>query len=108
MSAAEAFRGPVGIANLVGVSLHQGFETFFRLVALLSLVLGITNLIPFPALDGSRVLFIVVNSILKLLTGWTIPPEKEGWIHYIGFILLLGLIVLITWQDIQRLLRGEL
>ena len=108
VSAAEAFRGPVGIANLVGVSLRQGFETFFRLVALLSLVLGITNLIPFPALDGSRVLFIFVNSILKLLTGWSIPPEKEGWIHYIGFILLLGLIVLITWQDIQRLLRGEL
>ena len=108
VSAAEAIRGPVGIANLVGWSLKQGFETFFRLVALLSLVLGITNLIPFPALDGSRVLFIFVNSILKLLTGWTIPPEKEGWIHYIGFILLLGLIVLITWQDIQRLLRGEL
>lgn len=108
VSAAEAIRGPVGIANLVGWSLQQGFETFFRLVALLSLVLGITNLIPFPALDGSRVLFIVVNSVLKWLTGWTIPPEKEGWIHYIGFLLLLGLIVLITWQDIQRLLRGEL
>ncbi|GEM_PF-180342 len=108
VSATEALRGPVGIANLVGVTLQQGFETFFRFVALLSLVLGITNLIPFPALDGSRVLFIAVNSILKLLTGWSIPPEKEGWIHYIGFLLLLGLIVLITWQDIQRLLRGEL
>ncbi len=108
VSAGEAIRGPVGIANLVGWSLSQGFETFFYLVALLSLVLGITNLIPFPALDGSRVVFILVNSFLKLIIGRSIPPEKEGWVHYIGFLLLMALVVLITWQDIQRLFRGEL
>jgi regulator of sigma E protease len=108
VSAGEAVRGPVGIANLVGWSLRQGFETFFYVVALLSLVLGITNLIPFPALDGSRVLFIVINSFLKLVIGRPIPPEKEGWVHYIGFLLLMALVVLITWQDIQRLFRGEL
>jgi regulator of sigma E protease len=106
VSPGEAVTGPVGIASIVGRSLQQGFETFFRVVALLSLILGITNLIPFPALDGSRVLFIVINAALKTLTGWSIPPEKEGWVHYIGFLLLMALIVLITWNDIHRLLQG--
>ncbi len=101
-NAGDAFRGPVGIANILGQSLNQGFDRFFQLVTLLSLVLGVFNLVPFPALDGSRILFIFV----ELLRGKPISPEKEGWVHYIGFILLMGLIVLITWQDIQRILRG--
>jgi regulator of sigma E protease len=104
IGAGEAFRGPVGIANLLGWSLTQGFDYFFRLVALLSLVLGVFNLIPFPALDGSRIVFVLFELIFRK----PIPPEKEGWVHYIGFLILMGLIVLITWQDIQRLFRGEL
>jgi len=104
IGAGEAFRGPVGIANLLGWSLAQGFDYFFRLVALLSLVLGVFNLIPFPALDGSRIAFVLFELIFRR----PIPPEKEGWVHYIGFLILMGLIVLITWQDIQRLFRGEL
>ena len=104
IEASEAFRGPVGIANILGWSLTQGFDRFFQLVALLSLVLGVFNLVPFPALDGSRIVFI----FYELVRGKPFPPEKEGWVHYIGFILLMGLIVLITWQDIQRLFRGEL
>jgi RIP metalloprotease RseP len=104
VSAGEAFRGPVGIANILGVSIMQGFDRFFQLVALLSLVLGIFNLVPFPALDGSRILFIFV----ELVRGRPIPPEKEGWVHYVGFIFLMGLILIITWQDIQRLFRGGL
>ncbi len=103
-SAGEAFRGPVGIANILGWSLTQGAEYFFRLVALLSLVLGVFNLLPFPALDGSRLVFAMVELILRR----PIPPQWEGWVHYVGFIILMGLIVLITWQDIQRLFRGEL
>jgi len=102
VDAAEAFRGPVGIANILGWSLTQGFDRFFQLVALLSLVLGVFNLVPFPALDGSRIVFI----FYELIRGKPFPPEKEGWVHYIGFILLMGLIVLITWQDIQRIITG--
>ena len=104
IEAGEAFRGPVGIANILGWSLTQGFDRFFNLVALLSLVLGVFNLVPFPALDGSRIVFI----FYELVRGKPFPPDKEGWVHYIGFILLMGLIVIITWQDIQRLFRGEL
>ena len=103
-SASEAFRGPVGIANLLGWSLTRGFDYFIRLVALLSLVLGVFNLIPFPALDGSRVVF----ALYEMVRGKPIPAEKEGWVHYVGFIFLMGLSVLITWQDIQRRFRGEL
>ncbi len=50
----------------------------------------------------------MINAVLKALTGWSIPPEKEGWIHYIGFLLLMALIVVITWNDIRRLLEGGL
>lgn len=104
ISAGESFRGPVGIANILGVSLTQGFDRFFQLVAILSLVLGVFNLIPFPALDGSRLAFIT----LEIIRGKPISPEKEGWVHYIGFILLMLLIVYITWQDIQRIIGGGL
>jgi len=107
-SAGEAFRGPVGIANLLGWSLSQGFSYFFQMVALLSLVLGIFNLLPFPALDGGRILFIFVNALIQLVFKRPIPPKWEGWVHYIGFIILMGIVILITWQDIQRLFRGGL
>ncbi len=103
-SAGEAFRGPVGIANILGWSIMQGLYQFFLMVALLNLVLGVFNLIPFPALDGSRIVF----ALYEMVWGKPIPAEQEGWIHYVGFIILMGLIVLITWQDIQRLFRGEL
>jgi len=103
-SASEAFRGPVGIANILGWSIMQGLNQFFLLVALLNLVLGVFNLIPFPALDGSRIVF----AFYEMVRGKPIPAEKEGWVHYVGFIILMGLIVLITWQDIQRVFRGEL
>jgi regulator of sigma E protease len=103
-SAGEAFRGPVGIANILGWSITQGLYQFVLMVALLNLVLGVFNLIPFPALDGSRILF----ALYEMVRGKPISAEKEGWVHYVGFIILMGLILLITWQDIQRLFRGEL
>lgn len=106
MGAGEAFVGPVGIADLLGRSLDLGPDYFIRLVAILSLMLGIFNLLPFPALDGSRIVFVAVNGLLKLIVGRPIPPEKEGWIHYVGFMLLMLLVLVITWNDIQRLFQG--
>ncbi len=75
--------------------------SFFMLVAILSLNLGIINLLPFPALDGSRLVFITYELIRRK----PFPPQKEGWVHYIGFIILIGLMLLITYKDILRLLR---
>lgn len=101
--AGEALAGPVGIASIVGQFVAQGLLPFVTLVALLNLVIGFLNLIPFPGLDGSRIGFISY----ELLRGKPIPPEREGLIHYIGYVILLGLMVLITYNDILRLIHGD-
>jgi regulator of sigma E protease len=103
VSAGEALTGQVGIASLVGRYFAQGLLPFLTLVALLSLLIGLFNLIPFPALDGSRAAFI----LYELVRGKPISPEREGWVHYIGFIILIGLMLLITYNDILRLIRGR-
>lgn len=101
LDAGQALSGPVGIANILGQGFEQGWSTFFFLVAFLSLNLGIINLFPFPALDGSRLVFITI----ELVRGKPISPEREGMVHQVGFILLLGLIVLITFNDIVKLFQ---
>jgi len=101
ISAGEAFSGPVGIANILGQGLQQGWLPFFQLIAILSLNLGILNLVPLPALDGSRLMFITV----ELVRGKPISPRVEGIIHQVGFVLLLGLILLITFNDILKIVR---
>lgn len=95
----QALSGPVGIAGILGQALQFGWMTFLSLVALLSLNLGLFNLLPIPALDGSRIVFLLIEMIRRK----PVPPEREGMVHYIGFILLMGLIVLITYNDIMRL-----
>lgn len=93
--------GPVGIAGMVGGAVSATIDTglwfpIWRLSAVLSAALAITNLLPLPALDGGRLLFIFI----ELLRGRRINPEREGLVHMVGFMLLLGLLVLITIQDI--------
>jgi regulator of sigma E protease len=95
----QALSGPVGIANILGQSLKIGPIAFFAVVVALSLSLGFLNLFPFPALDGSRIVFTLIEMILRR----PIPPEKEGMLHYLGFIVLIGLILFITISDIRRL-----
>lgn len=101
IAASEAVTGPIGIARLLGEGLQLGPSIFLRLFSFLSLSLGLFNLIPFPALDGSRVAF----ALYELLRGKPIPPQREGMIHAIGFLLLIALMLLITYQDILRLFR---
>ena len=99
--ASEAVSGPVGIATYIGRGLDRGFRSLFFIVALVSLNLGIVNMIPFPALDGSRIGF----AIYEWIRGRPIPPEKEGMIHSIGFMILIGLLIFLTYQDIVKLLQ---
>ncbi len=99
-SASEQFSGPVGIAGIIGQSISLGLMPFLIIVTLLSLNLGLINLFPFPALDGSRIVFILVEMVIRR----PIPPDKEGMVHYIGFIILLALILLITFNDIKKML----
>lgn len=98
MDAGQAIAGPVGIANILGQSARQGAYSLFFMISLISLNLGLINLVPFPALDGSRIGY----ATYELIRGKPIPPEKEGLINSIGFVILIGLMIFITYKDIIR------
>lgn len=91
--------GPVGIISMAGDTATYGLTYFGNLVVLMSLNLAIINLLPLPALDGGRILFVVIRKI----AGEHMSDEMEGKVHGIGFMLLLALIVFVTWNDITRL-----
>ncbi|MEG1502047.1 MAG: RIP metalloprotease RseP [Synergistaceae bacterium] len=91
--------GPVGIAIIAGDAIKQGFWSFITFLAVINLHLGLLNLLPFPALDGGRAIFIVI----ELITGKKLSQKNEGMIHYIGFIFLIFLMIFITFKDIMKL-----
>lgn len=95
--------GPVGIAQLTGQFVQVGTYAVLSFVALLSLNLAILNILPFPALDGGRLFFILI----ELLTGKKVNQRFEGYAHAIGMAILLGLIALVTLHDIFRLITGQ-
>ncbi|MDP2891859.1 MAG: M50 family metallopeptidase, partial [Bacillota bacterium] len=92
--------GPVGTIAVIGDVIKYGLESIMRLASLLCINLGIVNLLPLPALDGGRLALLVVEGIRRK----PISPQKEGYIHLAGFILLLILMALLTYQDIARLI----
>jgi regulator of sigma E protease len=99
--------GPVGIAQMVGGAVSATIDTgmwypILRLSAVLSAALAITNLLPLPALDGGRLLFILI----ELIRGRRVSPEREGFIHMVGFMFLLGLMLLITVRDLSSSPQG--
>ncbi|SHF27955.1 regulator of sigma E protease [Marinitoga hydrogenitolerans DSM 16785] len=93
--------GPVGIAGIVGQAAKAGPEALISLIALITLNLGIINLLPIPALDGGRIVF----SIYEMITGKRTNPKVEAMIHTIGFLILMGLFVYFTYNDILRFFR---
>lgn len=95
----EGVAGPVGIARLTHHFAQQGLIALMQFTALLSISLGVINIMPFPALDGGRFLFIVVEAVLRRRPS----PKWEAGIHAIGFALLMLLILVITWNDITEL-----
>lgn len=102
MRVPEGLAGPVGIADITHSVLPQGLGALIKLMALLSISLAVMNLLPIPALDGGRFLFQIIEMIL--MPFGIKPNEKiENYVHLGGFILLMGLIVLITWNDITRI-----
>ncbi len=72
-----------------------------EIVVLLSVNLGIMNLLPLPALDGGRLVFMLV----EVIRGKPVPPEKEGMVHFAGLVVLMALMVFIMYNDIMRLVR---
>lgn len=97
----EGVSGPVGIAQITDQAIKLGPLSVLQLVGLLSLNLAVINVLPLPALDGGRFFFIIIEAITRR----KVYPNLEKWIHQIGFAILLGLIVLVTYNDILKLLR---
>lgn len=95
----DMLSGPVGIYDATDQVVQTGFTNFVMWTAILSINLGIVNLLPLPALDGGRLLFVGLEGI----RGKPIDPQKEGMVHFIGFALLFLLMLVVTWNDIQRL-----
>ncbi len=97
--AGEAVSGPVGIAAVLAEGLAAGPLVVLLLIAVISVNLALFNLLPIPALDGSRLLF----ALFEVVTRRRVPPRVETFVHTLGFVLLLGLLLLITARDLLRL-----
>lgn len=99
-----ALTGPLGIMQATGEVAKTGrLENLLNFAAFLSINIAIINLLPIPALDGGRLIFVLLEA---LRGGKRISPEREGMVHLVGMMLLLGLMVFISIIDIQRLLGG--
>ncbi|MGF7397190.1 RIP metalloprotease RseP [Thermoanaerobacterium thermosaccharolyticum] len=96
---ANDLMGPVGIVQAIGSEAKSGILNLMTFAALISVNLGLFNLLPFPALDGGRILFVLIEKI----RGKPVDPEKEGFVHYIGFILLIALMIFATYRDLIRI-----
>lgn len=97
--ALKNFIGPIGIVSVTGQVAQTGFANFIWFLAYLSINLGVVNLLPIPALDGGRVIFLV----LEMIRGKKLNEKLESTISSIGFALVLGLIVLVSLRDIIQL-----
>lgn len=103
----DQLSGPVGIVNVVDDTYQQSksYGAFMVVVQLLSIAvllsanLGVMNLLPLPALDGGRLVFLVVEAVRRK----RIPPEKEGYVHLVGITLLMALMVFVMFNDIKRI-----
>ena len=102
--------GPVGTAQAIsqaaGAGLSQGFgkavSNIVMMMIMITVNLGIINLLPLPALDGGRLLFLIWEGVTRR----PVPAKYEGYVHAAGFMLLIGLMALITFHDIWRIVTG--
>lgn len=103
--------GPVGAADVIGQAVSVGLETNFleafnnllMIMVIITVNLGIVNLLPLPALDGGRLVFLIVEAIRRK----PVPAKYEGWVHAAGFALLIGLMLLVTFSDVLRIATGS-
>jgi regulator of sigma E protease len=103
----DQLSGPVGIVSVVDETYQQSksygviivIMQMLNIGILLSANLGVMNLLPLPALDGGRLVFMIVEAI----RGKRVPPDKEGWVHGIGMILLLALMAFVMFNDVKKL-----
>ena len=96
--------GPVGIAQLTGEAAKAGISPLLEFTGFISINLAIINLLPLPALDGGRIAFVLLEWVRR---GKRVSPKTEGLVHLIGFAMLIALILVITHQDIIRIISGD-
>lgn len=94
--------GPIAILQVTGQVSQFGLAAMLRLVGVLSINLAILNIVPFPALDGGRLLFVLIGGIFRR----RLSPQVEAAIHAVGFALLIALLVLVSYSDLRRAIGG--
>ena len=90
--------GPVGIIDAIGEAKSYGLDSLLNLVVFITINVGIFNLLPLPALDGGRLIFLIIEAIRRK----PVPQEKEAMVHFIGIVLLMILMVIVTFNDIFK------
>ncbi len=102
--------GPVGTVQAISAAAEAGLSESFgkavgnilQMIIMITVNLGVVNLLPLPALDGGRLLFLIWEGVSRK----PVPPKYEGYVHAAGMVLLLGLMVVITFNDIARIFTG--
>ena len=94
--------GPVGIVTAIGQAASYGWEDVAELLVLITINLGVFNLLPFPALDGGKIVFLLIEAV----TGHAVPEKIQGSLTVAAFALLFGLMLFATYNDILRLITG--
>lgn len=92
--------GPVGVTSAIGQAATFGWKSLFMLMAFITVNLGVFNLLPLPALDGGRMVFLLIEAVRRK----PINPRYEGIVHGVGFMLLIALMVAVTFNDVAKLL----
>lgn len=106
----SALSGPIGIVDAMGQmaesadGVRQAVDNLLYFAAFLAINLAFMNLLPLPALDGGRVFFLIINGLAVLLFRRRIPAKYEGYVHFGGLVLLLGLMVVVAVQDVYRII----
>ena len=96
--------GPVGIVTAIGQAASYGWRDLLELLVLITVNLGIFNLLPFPALDGGKVVFLLIEGV----TGHAVPEKIQSSLTLAAFALLFGLMIFATYNDIVRLITGTM
>lgn len=91
--------GPIGVIDVISDASESGIYDLLVIVIVITINVGVFNLLPLPALDGGRIVFVIIEAIRKK----PLPPEAEGIVHFIGFALLMLLTLVVTFSDISKL-----
>lgn len=107
----SALSGPIGIVDAMGEmaenanGLREAVDNLLYFGAFLAINLAFMNLLPLPALDGGRIFFLLLNGVVQLVLRKRIPTQYEGYVHFAGLVLLLGLMVVVAIQDVYRIVH---